>query len=38
MQPCAPTACLRGDAGYKTAMAGEMTRRALQSAHARAKS
>ena len=38
MQPCAPTACLRGDAGYKTAMAGEMTRRALQSARARAKS
>jgi carbon-monoxide dehydrogenase medium subunit len=36
-QPCAPTACLRGDADYKTAMAGEMARRALQTALSRAK-
>ena len=33
---CDPTADQRGDAEYKTAMAGEMTRRALLSAHARA--
>ena len=33
---CDPTADQRGDAQYKTAMAGEMTRRALLSAHARA--
>ena len=33
---CDPTADQRGDAQYKTAMAGEMTRHALLSAHARA--
>jgi carbon-monoxide dehydrogenase medium subunit len=36
-QPCAPAVCLRGDADYKTAMAGEMARRALQMALSRAK-
>ena len=36
MDICDPTADQRGDAEYKTAMAGEMTRRALLSAHARA--
>jgi carbon-monoxide dehydrogenase medium subunit len=36
-EPCAPSACLRGDAAYKTAMAGEMARRALITAHSRAK-
>jgi carbon-monoxide dehydrogenase medium subunit len=36
-EPCAPSACLRGDADYKTAMAGEMARRALITAHSRAK-
>ena len=36
-EPCAPSACLRGDADYKTAMAGEMARRALLTAHSRAK-
>jgi carbon-monoxide dehydrogenase medium subunit len=36
-QPCAPAVCLRGDADYKTAMAGEMARRALQIALSRAK-
>jgi aerobic carbon-monoxide dehydrogenase medium subunit len=37
MAPCTPSACLRGDADYKTAMAGEMTRRALLTALSRAK-
>ena len=37
MSICEPTADQRGDVAYKTAMCGEMTRRALQSAHARAK-
>jgi len=36
MAACAPVADLRGDAEYKTAMAGEMTRRALTSAYMRA--
>jgi carbon-monoxide dehydrogenase medium subunit len=36
MEICDPTADQRGDAQYKTAMAGEMTRRALLSAHSRA--
>lgn len=36
MSICQPTADLRGDAAYKTAMCGEMTRRALQAARARA--
>jgi carbon-monoxide dehydrogenase medium subunit len=36
MAVCAPVADLRGDAEYKTAMAGEMTRRALTTAYARA--
>ncbi|SDH23289.1 carbon monoxide dehydrogenase, medium subunit [Paraburkholderia phenazinium] len=36
MSICAPVADLRGDPEYKTAMAGEMTRRALASAYARA--
>ena len=36
MSICAPAADQRGDAEYKTAMCGEMTRRALQAAHARA--
>ncbi|AMO22513.1 xanthine dehydrogenase family protein subunit M [Ramlibacter solisilvae] len=35
---CEPTPDQRGDAEYKLAMTGEMTRRALQAAHARAKS
>lgn len=34
---CEPTPDQRGDAEYKVAMCGEMTRRALQAAHARAK-
>jgi len=34
---CDPTPDQRGDADYKRAMCGEMTRRALQAAHARAK-
>jgi len=34
---CEPTSDQRGDAAYKTAMCGEMTRRALQAAAARAK-
>ncbi|HVC12903.1 MAG TPA: xanthine dehydrogenase family protein subunit M [Burkholderiales bacterium] len=34
---CEPTPDQRGDAAYKVAMCGEMTRRALQAAHARAK-
>ena len=38
MSICEPTADQRGDADYKIAMTGEMTRRALQAAHARAKS
>ena len=33
---CDPMPDQRGDAAYKTAMCGEMTRRALQAAHARA--
>jgi carbon-monoxide dehydrogenase medium subunit len=36
MSVCAPVADLRGDLDYKTAMAGEMTRRALATAYARA--
>jgi carbon-monoxide dehydrogenase medium subunit len=36
MQVCAPLADQRGDAEYKTAMAGEMTVRALTTARARA--
>jgi carbon-monoxide dehydrogenase medium subunit len=36
MEICDPVADQRGDADYKRAMAGEMTRRALQKAHARA--
>jgi carbon-monoxide dehydrogenase medium subunit len=37
MSICDPTPDQRGDASYKRAMCGEMTRRALQAAHARAK-
>ena len=37
MSLCDPMPDQRGDAAYKTAMCGEMTRRALQAAHARAK-
>jgi carbon-monoxide dehydrogenase medium subunit len=37
MSICEPTADQRGDVEYKTAMCGEMTRRALQAAAARAK-
>jgi carbon-monoxide dehydrogenase medium subunit len=37
MKICNPTPDQRGDADYKRAMCGEMTRRALQAAHARAK-
>jgi aerobic carbon-monoxide dehydrogenase medium subunit len=37
MSICDPAADQRGDAEYKTAMCGEMTRRALQAAAARAK-
>lgn len=37
MQICEPVADLRGDAEYKTAMAGEMTRRALRTAGERAR-
>jgi carbon-monoxide dehydrogenase medium subunit len=36
MSICDPAEDQRGDAEYKTAMAGEMTRRALTTAHARA--
>jgi aerobic carbon-monoxide dehydrogenase medium subunit len=36
MSICEPTADQRGDEAYKVAMTGEMTRRALQAAHARA--
>ena len=36
MSICNPTPDQRGDAAYKAAMCGEMTRRALQAAHARA--
>ena len=36
MNICEPTPDQRGDVAYKTAMCGEMTRRALQAAHARA--
>lgn len=38
MAICDPAADLRGDIAYKTAMAGEMTRRALSVAKSRAKS
>jgi len=34
---CEPSADQRGDVAYKTAMCGEMTRRALLAAHSRAK-
>jgi carbon-monoxide dehydrogenase medium subunit len=37
MSLCDPTPDQRGDTAYKTAMCGEMTRRALQAAAARAK-
>ncbi|HEU5295569.1 MAG TPA: xanthine dehydrogenase family protein subunit M [Burkholderiaceae bacterium] len=37
MAACSPTHCPRGSPDYKTAMAGEMTRRALQTALSRAK-
>jgi len=37
MSICDPSPDQRGDAAYKTAMCGEMTRRALQAAAARAK-
>ena len=37
MGACSPTSCPRGSPDYKTAMAGEMTRRALQTALSRAK-
>jgi carbon-monoxide dehydrogenase medium subunit len=37
MKICNPAPDQRGDADYKRAMCGEMTRRALQAAHARAK-
>ncbi|ASW03910.1 MULTISPECIES: FAD binding domain-containing protein [Paraburkholderia] len=37
MSICEPVADLRGDIEYKTAMAGEMTRRALLTAYQRAK-
>ena len=36
MSICDPVADQRGDAEYKTAMAGEMTQRALRTARARA--
>jgi carbon-monoxide dehydrogenase medium subunit len=36
MEICDPVADQRGDADYKRAMAGEMTRRALLKAHQRA--
>jgi carbon-monoxide dehydrogenase medium subunit len=36
MEICDPSPDQRGDADYKRAMAGEMTRRALLSAHSRA--
>ncbi|HSN31398.1 MAG TPA: xanthine dehydrogenase family protein subunit M [Ideonella sp.] len=36
MDICEPAADQRGDTAYKKAMCGEMTRRALQAAHARA--
>ena len=37
MSICEPTADQRGDVAYKTAMCGEMTRRAVQAAAARAR-
>lgn len=37
MAICEPAEDQRGDAEYKTAMAGEMTRRSLQTAHSRAR-
>jgi carbon-monoxide dehydrogenase medium subunit len=36
-EACDPAEDLRGDAEYKTAMAGEMTRRAIQAAAARCR-
>jgi len=36
MRICDPAADQRGDAEYKTAMAGEMTQRALRTARSRA--
>jgi carbon-monoxide dehydrogenase medium subunit len=36
MAACEPVADLRGDIEYKTAMAGEMTRRSLATAYSRA--
>jgi aerobic carbon-monoxide dehydrogenase medium subunit len=36
MSICDPAADQRGDAEYKTAMAGEMTQRALRTARSRA--
>jgi len=37
MAGCSPTHCMRGTPDYKTAIAGEMVRRALQTAQSRAK-
>jgi carbon-monoxide dehydrogenase medium subunit len=37
MAESSPSHCQRGNVDYKTAMAGEMARRALQTAHSRAK-
>ncbi len=37
MQPCSPSHCQRGSPDYKTVIAGEMVRRALQQAHSRAR-
>ena len=37
MSICDPAADQRGDVEYKIAMSGEMTRRALRTAHARAR-
>jgi aerobic carbon-monoxide dehydrogenase medium subunit len=37
MDICEPTPDQRGDAEYKTAMAGEMTQRALRTAFSRAR-
>jgi carbon-monoxide dehydrogenase medium subunit len=36
MAACRPSSDMRGDAEYKTAMAGEMTQRALRTARTRA--
>jgi carbon-monoxide dehydrogenase medium subunit len=35
--PCSPSHCQRGSPDYKTALTGEMTRRALQTARSRAR-